>query len=76
MMPRLIVDLFNILPEIDVDFENYVKSEQEVIEPALRKKGYKLITPFQTGERDSFGPLSRYIIVTTPQGNRAQIVYG
>jgi hypothetical protein len=55
------LDLYQILPEVDVNFEHYVRHEQEVISPALINAGYKLQSNWFDGERDSYGPLSRAI---------------
>lgn len=45
-----------------VDFQDYYKSEEEVLKPALESMGLK-VGPFKNGEADSFGPLSRRVSV-------------
>lgn len=65
------VDLYDILPDIDVDYEHWAKCERDVITPALREAGYQLRGHWYTGDGDSFGPLSRCI-----QTDRVIVVYG
>lgn len=57
------------------DFSEYSRDERLIIKPLMEADGYTNIT-FATGERDSFGPLSRLINATTPQGNHVTYVYG
>ena len=63
--------LEQILPELDVDFENFAACEKDVIGPALEAAGYRLHGTWFTGDGDSFGPLTRCI--KTDQGI---VVYG
>jgi hypothetical protein len=49
--------------------------EKEIAEPALKAKGMEPIS-WYTGEGDSFGPLSRVVIVRGPDGKRSQYWYG
>lgn len=51
--------LYDILPDIEVDYEHYAQSEREVINPALEELGYRFTGLWRTAEGDSFGPLSR-----------------
>ena len=74
LMPKY-EDLYEILPDIDIDFDNYWKCEQEVITPALMQKGFSEIEWYM-GERDSFGPLSRYTKCYDKDGNERRFVYG
>jgi hypothetical protein len=71
--------LYDILgPDMDmtghcsrVDYHLWEKKA----EGTLQAKGY-IIHCWWTGERDSIGPLSRCVDVTTPTGERVTLVYG
>ena len=63
--------LEDILPDIKVDYADYVKCENEIISPALESAGYNICSNWFTGDGDSFGPLTRCIIT-----NKGTIVYG
>lgn len=76
MAKSISVDLFDILPNVNIDFERYYKSEVEVVNPQLREHGYKLIGSWFSGEADSFGPLSRNIDAKDPNGKAITIWYG
>ncbi|MDB4928309.1 MAG: hypothetical protein JWM10_793 [Myxococcaceae bacterium] len=65
------IDLYEILPDVEVDYERYAASERDVITPALIAAGYELRGSWFTGDGDSFGPLTR--CVDTDKG---VIVYG
>jgi predicted translin family RNA/ssDNA-binding protein len=56
-------------------FSEYYKDEKEKLKPQLEKLGYMNIS-FVMGECDSFGPLSRIIYATDPNGNFHRFVYG
>ena len=70
------VDLFDILPntEFEFDLNKYRRHEREVLTPALQSKGY-IVERWEDGERDSFGPLSR-VVVMTYHGKVVRGVYG
>ena len=70
-------DLYQTFPGIleGFSYEDYYKGEQIIIKPALEKLGYTNVR-FGDGERDSFGPLSRVVIVTAPDGKLTHYVYG
>lgn len=63
--------LDDILPDVVVDFDNYVRCEREVLTPALQAAGFITFDRWYTGDGDSFGPLTRCI-----DTNRGTIVYG
>jgi hypothetical protein len=71
------LDLYRLIPDAmeQFDYELYHTGEERLIKPALEKLGYTNIR-FSMGERDSFGPLSRIVHATNPEGQRIQIVYG
>jgi hypothetical protein len=56
-------------------FSEYYRGEQTVLKPYLESKGFKNIL-FVMGERDSFGPLSRIITMTSSSGDRVRLIYG
>lgn len=62
------------LPD-EFDFSEYHRDELNLIKPLMETEGYTNIR-FVMGERDSFGPLSRVVLATTPQGNHVKFVYG
>lgn len=68
VLPRTVWDVFR--------FEEYYLDERNVLLPALLEEGFTNVT-FSTGDRDSFGPLSRIVSVTDPrQGKRRFFIYG
>lgn len=70
-------DLYDILPNIDIDFKNFAAYERMCISPTLKDKGWILSARgWYTGEQDSFGPLSRCINAVAPSGKSTIIVYG
>jgi len=85
---ELWVYLDESFPEIDIDYDKYSECEQKVISPALVQAGFDLAWyetraseiryNWQTGEGDSFGPLSRYIRATHEDrpGQAINICYG
>jgi hypothetical protein len=56
-------------------FSEYHQGEQTILKPYLESKGFKYIL-FEMGERDSFGPLSRIITMTSGSGDRVRLIYG
>lgn len=75
-MPPTIVDLNEIIPGLSINFSKYWESERDVIEPALVDAGYYDIGRWFSPEKDSFGPLSRGAMATTPAGKRVLVCYG
>jgi hypothetical protein len=69
------VDLYDILPNLKINFQKYWESEESIITPALKSAGYTL-NSWYTGEGDSFGPLSRCIRAVDPNGDNIIIIYG
>lgn len=56
-------------------FDHYGDGEQEILRPALEKRGYTLIR-FYNVEADSFGPLIRGCVATCHCGKRVRFFYG
>lgn len=50
--------------------------QEELIKGELIDKNYRSVGVWRDGERDSFGPLSRVLPVTTPEGAKKTLVYG
>ena len=71
MRTETYISLYEIVPDLDVDYEHYYRCEQEVIGPALRGAGYEHRGIWFTGDGDSFGPLTRCI-----RTDRGLVVYG
>lgn len=72
------VSLFDIVPDSDLKdfrFAEYFKGEREILTPALQHAGYTLEGAFFSGERDTWGPLSR-CIYAVKDGERVCLVYG
>ena len=71
------IDLWKEIPEVmrGFNFEEYYRDEQNIIKPALENLEYSNIR-FSTGERDSFGPLSRIITCNDREGNTVRFWYG
>lgn len=56
------------------NFQNYYEHEKSILEPQLRELGYE-VSEWVTGERDSFGPLTRYCVAK--KGNETvRFIYG
>lgn len=53
----------------------YWEWEGQVARPILESLGYTDIY-FADGERDSFGPLSRAVMMTDPSGQKVMTYYG
>lgn len=69
------IDLYDILPDVDIDYNNYFLSEEN-IKNELLKKGYYPNGNFRTTEGDSFGPLVRTISTQGEDGETYLIFYG
>lgn len=72
------IDLFEIIGE-NVEMggfcdHNYREWEINVAEAELNDRGYRIIR-WETGERDSFGPLSRIVTVENEDGLRYKLIY-
>ena len=73
------IDLYdlNLTTEPSYRWADGSMYEQErAITRELEEKGYEIVMPFYSTEKDSFGPLSRGLKVKTPEGNYAIISYG
>lgn len=57
------------------DFGKYREGEQEILRPALERRGFNSIR-FYMGEEDSFGPLSRMCAANDPNGTEVRFYYG
>lgn len=55
--------------------DNYWTWEKEIAQPALEALGYTVLW-WATGERDSFGPLSRIAAVVNTEGLQERLMYG
>jgi hypothetical protein len=68
--------------EIGTDVEptfavpGYGLDERDNLAPALEAAGYTDLGSWFTGDGDSFGPLSRCVRATAPDGDRVVVVYG
>ena len=69
------INLYDILPHILIDYDNYFESEPKIKEK-LALAGYHPNGNFYTGERDSWSPLSRVISTTGEDGEVYYIWYG
>lgn len=69
------VDVYDALPGVQIDYDDYVRYEREVLTPALEKAGYVIDGPWRMGERDSFGPLSR-VVTAERDGETVYVCYG
>lgn len=79
-MKREYHDLHSILPADNIawdnfDFNEYFSGERKYLKPALEALGYTNVR-FLMGERDSFGPLSRIVVVCAPDSKDTFYVYG
>lgn len=63
-------------PDLSYDLGRYRAEERDLINPALTAAGYRVEGEWCDGERDSFGPLTRYVHATAPDGARVVVVYG
>lgn len=68
--------LHEFLPGLNIDYSRYWESERDVIEPALKEAGWTDISTWWSPEKDSFGPLSRAVKATDPEGQRCTVWYG
>ncbi|HET6285766.1 MAG TPA: hypothetical protein VFG15_03315 [Amycolatopsis sp.] len=69
------LNIDDIIPTLPLDFDNYMQCEEEVITPALLEAGYAVTGSWYTSEGDSFGPLSRAVEATNPDGEPVIVVY-
>ncbi|MCA1806668.1 MAG: hypothetical protein LC687_02220 [Actinobacteria bacterium] len=69
------VNLHEILPDAKIDYDHYYDSEVQ-LSKQLAEAGYENTGLWRDGERDSWGPLSRYIITTGQDGVNYKVVYG
>lgn len=74
-LQRRSVNLYDILPDAEINYTDYHRSENEV-STSLILAGYSLEGAWFTGDRDSFGPLTRCIFAADPDNNPVIIVYG
>lgn len=71
------VDVHDIVGnDVEIDYTRFYESEREILTPAIKKAGYRIIGNWWTSEGDSFGPLSRSLKAITPEGRQVQIFYG
>lgn len=74
------LDLYDILPDAHPSYDwrdgSMARVEREVLTPALTAAGYTVGDGWWSGEKDSFGPLSRCVRVVTPEGENKIVVYG
>jgi hypothetical protein len=75
MTKEVFVDVYDVLPHITIDYQNYWQSERDVINPALIAAGYQ-VGPWFTADGDSFGPLVRATRANDPDGRLVTISYG
>ena len=74
------IDIFRVIDHEAVqmprfcDSNNFSHWENETATPKLKEKGYQVRGWFD-GERDSFGPLSRYC-VAIKDGQQFRFIYG
>lgn len=69
-------DLYSILPDVKIDFENFWECEKNVLTPALIELGYRVNINWYSQDQDSFGPLVRAVNVTGPDSKEYILVYG
>jgi len=67
--------LVGILDFTEFSFRDYLKHEQTILKPQLKKLGFKDIS-FVDGEADNFGPLSRICRCTDKRGKPRHFYYG
>lgn len=65
-----------ICPDFSFDPSKYQDEEIQLALPALESAGYITQGKWFDGERDSFGPLTRCIHATDPDGHEVVVVYG
>lgn len=63
----------NFIP-LGFDYNNFHTCEKRMIKPLMERAGYTDIR-FVTGERDSFGPLSRVVEARDKAGCLVRFVY-
>ena len=57
-------------------WDEFYKSERDLIDPALKEKGWVKVGEWYSSEHDSFGPLSRACRYKTPEGQTVKVWYG
>jgi len=67
--------LFNLLPDLDIDFQNYTSSEINIINPALEKAGYKILGEWYL-DRERGGIYLRAVKTQDPNGLVTTVWYG
>jgi hypothetical protein len=71
------VDLYEILPTVEIDYSHWRKSERDDVNPALRELGYNFRDDgWWSSDSDSFGPLVRALAATDQNGKKVVISYG
>lgn len=68
-------DLEDYISFDNFDFNVYQKHEEELLRPQLEAKGCSQIF-FESGESDSFGPLTRICRCLDSDGERQYFIYG
>ena len=74
-MARELHELGIDMSQFSYNPRTYLEQEQTIIKPQLEALGYTNIT-FGDGERDSFGPLTRIVYTTGPDGYLQKFIYG
>ena len=69
------VNLNELLSFQGFSFSRYYRDEVTVLQPQLEELGYSEIR-WYPGESDSFGPLTRTVMMVDSQGRWVQGVYG
>jgi len=70
------VDLYNIIDfPAEFEYRGYYSGETDLLEPLLRELGCTHIR-WSMGEYDSFGPLTRVVKFTMPDGTFMKAYYG
>jgi len=67
--------LLELISFEDFSYRDYIKHEETLLTPRLKKLGFKDIS-FVDGEADNFGPLSRICRCTDKRGKKRQFYYG
>jgi hypothetical protein len=68
-------DIYDILPDVSIDYRNWYECERAVLNPALVAAGYQP-GRWYTTESDSCGPLGRAMNAYDPEGHLMTICYG
>lgn len=72
------VDTYEIpqLANVEIDYIGNYREGEAVMTKRLRAMGWEVICPWRDGERDSFGPLSRWSEWITPDCEVIRVIYG